>query len=114
MNKSASVPLVGGIITAIGASLCCAGPLILLLLGVSGSWISSLTMLEPYRPIFIIAVIAFFTLAARRIYRPLDDCEEGSVCAIPETRRRQKRLFWIGSTVALVLVTSPYWIPVFA
>ena len=114
MDKSPSIPLIGGMIAAIGASLCCAGPLILLLLGISGSWISSLTVLEPYRPIFIIAVITAFVLAARRIYRPIEQCQEGSVCAVPKTRMRQKMILWLTSIVALILVASPYWIPVFA
>jgi MerT mercuric transport protein len=45
--------LIAGILSAIGASICCVGPLVLLALGVSGAWIGSLTALEPYRPIFI-------------------------------------------------------------
>lgn len=36
-KNDTSLPLVGGIAAAIGAGLCCAGPLVLLLLGVSGS-----------------------------------------------------------------------------
>ena len=55
-KNDTSLPLVGGIAAAIGAGLCCAGPLVLLLLGVSGSWIGNLTVLEPYRPIFILQV----------------------------------------------------------
>jgi mercuric ion transport protein len=42
--------LVAGILSAIGASICCVGPLVLLALGISGAWIGSLTVLEPYRP----------------------------------------------------------------
>src|ERR1700722_8183168 len=45
--------LVAGMLSALGASACCVGPLVLLALGVSGAWISSLTSLGPYRPIFI-------------------------------------------------------------
>ncbi len=48
-------PLVGGVIAAVGAGLCCAGPFVLLTLGISGAWIGNLTLLEPYRPIFIAA-----------------------------------------------------------
>lgn len=40
-------------LTAIGASVCCVGPLVLLTLGVGGSWASTLTAFEPVRPIFI-------------------------------------------------------------
>jgi hypothetical protein len=39
--------LIAGILSAIGASICCVGPLLLLALGVSGAWIGSLTALEP-------------------------------------------------------------------
>jgi mercuric ion transport protein len=45
---------VGGL-AAILASTCCLGPLVLLMLGVSGAWIGNLTALEPYRPLFIVA-----------------------------------------------------------
>lgn len=114
MVKSPSIPLIGGMVAAIGAGLCCAGPFVLLLLGVSGSWISGLTLLEPYRPFFIIAVITAFLFAARRIYRPIEKCKERAICAIPKARQRQKATFWITSVIALALVTSPYWIPVFA
>jgi hypothetical protein len=42
-----------GALAAIVGSLCCVAPLVLLTLGISGAWISQLTALEPYRPIFI-------------------------------------------------------------
>ncbi|EFB9870222.1 TPA: mercuric transporter MerT family protein, partial [Salmonella enterica subsp. enterica serovar Minnesota] len=53
-QKESNLPIIGGVIAAVGAGLCCAGPFVLLLLGVSGSWIGNLTLLEPYRPIFIL------------------------------------------------------------
>jgi len=43
---------VGGL-AAILASTCCLGPLVLVALGLSGAWIGNLTLLEPYRPLFI-------------------------------------------------------------
>jgi glutathione reductase (NADPH) len=43
---------VGGL-AAVLASTCCLGPVVLLMLGISGAWIANLTLLEPYRPIFI-------------------------------------------------------------
>jgi mercuric ion transport protein len=52
--------LTGGL-AAILASTCCLGPLVLITLGVSGAWISNLTLLEPYQPLFIgAAVVALF------------------------------------------------------
>ena len=52
-----NVPVIGGVIAAIGASLCRVGPFVLLTLGISGAWIGNLTLLEPYRPFFIVIVL---------------------------------------------------------
>ena len=41
--------LVAGVLAAIGASVCCVGPLVLLTLGIGGAWIANLTALEPTR-----------------------------------------------------------------
>ena len=50
-----------GGLAAILASACCLGPLVLIALGFSGAWIGNLTVLEPYRPIFIgVALVALF------------------------------------------------------
>jgi mercuric ion transport protein len=66
-QKESNLPIIGGVIAAVGAGLCCAGPFVLLLLGVSGSWIGNLTLLEPYRPIFILLVLALFGFAGWKV-----------------------------------------------
>ncbi|PKF49939.1 mercuric transporter MerT family protein [Enterovibrio nigricans] len=114
MNIKPTIPLISGIIAAIGASLCCTGPLIFLLLGVSGSWVSRLTVLEPYRPIFLLVVIVTFFFASKRVFRPIEACSQNSVCANPKTRRWQKVILLLSSIVALIFVATPYWIPLFA
>ncbi len=55
-----------GGLAAITASTCCLGPLVLVALGFSGAWIGNLTVLEPYRPLFIGAALValFFRLEA--------------------------------------------------
>lgn len=108
------LPLIGGIAAAIGASLCCAGPLILLSLGIGGAWIGNLTLLEPYRPLFIAAVVALFGWAGWNVYRPVEACEPGTACALPQVRKRRQVIFWITVCIALVFVTSAYWIPLIA
>jgi mercuric ion transport protein len=45
--------LVAGVLSAIGASVCCVGLLVLLTLGIGGAWIANLTALEPLRPWFV-------------------------------------------------------------
>lgn len=98
--------LAAGGLAAILASTCCLGPLVLVMLGVSGAWIGNLAALEPYRPLFIgVALVALF-FAYRRIYRPAQDCKPGQVCAIPQVKTTYKATFWL--VVALVLVALAY------
>jgi mercuric ion transport protein len=77
-------------------------------------WIGNLTLLEPYRPIFIAIVLLFFGWAGWKVHRPIEACEPGTACAIPQTRKRRQIIFWITGIIALVLVTSTYWIPLIA
>ncbi len=115
MSKNDSnLPLFGGIAAAIGAGLCCVGPFLLLTLGISGAWIGNLTLLEPYRPLFIVAVLALFSWAGWKVYRPIESCEPGTTCAFPQERKRHQVIFLITALLALVLVTSTYWIPLIA
>ena len=45
-DMSAKGSIAAGVLAAIGASVCCVGPLVLLALGISGAWVSNLTALE--------------------------------------------------------------------
>lgn len=94
--------LLTGALAAVLASTCCLGPLVLLALGVSGAWISNLTLLEPYQPLFIGAAVVALVFAYRRIWRPVADCTPGQVCALPSVKHSYKLLFWI--VVALVIL----------
>ena len=98
--------LVGGV-TAILASTCCLGPLVLLMLGFSGAWIGNLTVLEPYRPIFIgVALVALF-FAWRRIWRPAVACAPSAVCAVPLIQHTYKLLFGVVSMLVLIALVFP-------
>ena len=94
--------LQAGGLAAILASTCCLGPLVLITVGVSGAWISNLTVLEPYQPFFIGAAVIALLLAWRRIWRPAAACEPGQVCAVPQVKRTYKLLF--GIVVVLVII----------
>ncbi len=101
--------MVAAFLAAIGASLCCIGPLVLLTLGIGGTWISSLTALEPYRPIFIIITLMFLFLAFRKLYLIPKQCAPDKVCAIPSTLRNQRIIFWVVCILLIVLITFPYY-----
>ncbi|MCB1860400.1 MAG: mercuric transport protein [Gammaproteobacteria bacterium] len=115
VKNNPNLPLIGGVIAGVAASACCVGPLVLLMLGISGSWISSLTDLEPYRPIFIGISLLFVVLAYRKIYikKEGDDCVEGEICAFPRTQRMYKYLFWVVVVFILLAFISPYFAPLF-
>ena len=103
--------LVAGILAAIGASLCCLGPLVLLALGISGAWISNLTALEPYRPIFVGLTLLFLGLAFRKIYLVPKACVPGTARADPRTAKRQRITFWSVSILLVALLAAPSIIP---
>lgn len=103
---------VGGL-AAILASTCCLGPLVLITLGFSGAWIGNLTVLEPYRPLFIGVALAAMFFAWRRVYRPAAACAPGEVCAVPRVRTAYKVLFWIVAALILLALTFPYLAPLF-
>lgn len=106
-RKGATALFAGGV-AAILASTCCLGPLLLVSLGISGAWIGNLTVLEPYRPVFIgVALIALF-FGARSIFRPVHACQPGEVCAITGTRRIYKVMFWVCAALVVVAIAYPY------
>ncbi len=105
--------LFAGGLAAILASTCCLGPLLLVMLGVSGAWIGDLTVIEPYRPIFIVIALVFLFLAYRRIFRPTTTCIPGEVCAIPTVQRTYRVIFWIVAVLILMALLFPYVVPLF-
>jgi mercuric ion transport protein len=105
--------VLAGAVAAIGASACCAGPLLLVVLGVGGAWGSRLVALEPLQPFFVAAALTFFGFAFHRLYRRQEACAPGEVCAIPAVRRRQRVIFWLVSAFAVVLMSFPLYAPLF-
>jgi mercuric ion transport protein len=105
--------LAAGILAAIGASVCCAGPLVLLALGISGAWIGNLTALEPYRPLFIGLTLLFLGLAFRALYLVPRTCAPGTQCVEPHTIRRQRLVFWSVAAFSVGLLAVPWLAPLF-
>jgi mercuric ion transport protein len=112
-NRPASArgTLIAGLLAGIIASACCAGPFILLMLGISGSWIGNLSALEPFRPFFILIAVAFLGLAYRKIYLPPKACRTGAVCATQSGRRSQQFIFWITTLIVVLSISFPWYGP---
>jgi mercuric ion transport protein len=105
--------LAAGVLAAIGASVCCVGPLVLLMLGIGGAWVANLTALEPLRPWFIVATLVFLGLAFRRVHLQPQVCEPGAACVEPNVRKRQRLIFWIVTVALLALLSVPRVAPFF-
>ncbi|HEY8095670.1 MAG TPA: mercuric transporter MerT family protein [Methylobacter sp.] len=104
---------IGAVLAAIGASACCVGPFLLLSLGIGGAWMSMLTAMEPARPFFIILTLIFMALGYRKLYQTPSCCEEGANCTLSDIQRRQRQVFWLSSTLILMLLAFPWLAPFF-
>lgn len=105
--------LITGALAAIGASACCVGPLVLLALGIGGTWVGSLTAMEPYRPFFIGLTLLFIWLAFRKLYLVPQVCAPGTPCANQHTHQKQRMAFWIVVVLLLGLLAAPSLAPLF-
>ena len=105
--------LVGGTLSAIGASLCCVVPLAFVSMGIGGAWLASLHRFEPWRPYFIAGTVLFLALGFRALYLKPGHCKPGETCADPRVRRRQRAIFWSVTFVLLVLIVIPWFAPLF-
>jgi mercuric ion transport protein len=110
-NKLDRWPLIGGAAAAVAASLCCIGPLVLVMLGIGGAWAANLSLLEPYRPLLLGVAVVFLALAWRKIYAA--SCTPGTLCALPQTNRVYKFLFWLVATLIGLDLLFPYFAPLF-
>jgi mercuric ion transport protein len=109
--QTATKQLWASALAAIIGSLCCVAPLVLITLGISGAWISQLTALEPYRPIFIGSMLIFLGLAFRQLYIVPARCAPGEVCANPRFQRRQRQIFWVVAVGLAALIAFPWYAP---
>ena len=105
--------ITAGVLAAIGASICCVGQLALLGLGISGAWIGTLSVFEPYRPAMIGVTLVFLALAFRKLYLVPQVCAPGAACAIPAVVRRQRAVFWVVTALLLALIAFPWIAPLF-
>ncbi|MFW7342342.1 mercuric ion transporter MerT [Pollutimonas sp. H1-120] len=109
--QTARGALLAGGVSALLASTCCLGPLVLITLGFSGAWIVNLTALEPYRPVLMgVALVALF-FAWRRIWRPALVCIPGNICAVSQVKSAYKLLFGAISGLVVIAFVFPYVAP---
>jgi mercuric ion transport protein len=105
--------LVAGVLAALGASACCAGPLILLLLGVGGGWASHLIAFEPYSPYLTALTVLFLGAAFYNLYLRPRACAPGDACATDRVIRNQRIMLWLVALPVILLLTFPLYARLF-
>lgn len=114
MKPNGNGAILGGILAAVGASVCCVLPLVLVSLGIGGAWMSTLTSLEPARPFFIALALGVFGVGYYQLYRKPVTCAPGEACAVPEVLHRQRAIFWATALPVLALIAIPWFAPLFS
>jgi len=79
-----------------------------------GAWVANLAVLEQFRPYFLGAAVIALFFAWKKIYRaPAAACTPGSLCAMPQTNRIYKVLFWMVAVLVVLALIFPYLAPLF-
>lgn len=113
-TRKAGLASIGGILAALGAASCCVVPFALFTVGISGAWISNLTALEPYQPIFAAITLGFLGYGFYAVYRkPRVACAEGSYCARPNSGRIVKTGLWTATILIIIALGFPRLAPLF-
>lgn len=107
-NGAVGAAAVGGVLGALAASACCILPLVLFGVGIGGAWISNLTALAPYQPIFVAFTVAVLGFGFWRVYRPQRACAEGEACARPLPNRVVKAALWLATALIGAALAFPY------
>ncbi|MAU40093.1 MAG: mercury transporter MerT [Kordiimonas sp.] len=107
-NWSASLGAIGAIL----ASSCCILPFVFLMLGVSGSWIGNLTVMEPYKNYFAVVTLGFLAVGFWQVYfKPKKQCAEG-YCATQKSERVIKTVLWVSTVLVLLALSVDFWAPI--
>ncbi|MHA1942595.1 MAG: mercuric transporter MerT family protein [Candidatus Hodarchaeales archaeon] len=105
-NRKALLTSIGSLLAGFLASLCCIGPLIFVILGLSGA--AFFAKLEQYRWIFGSMALGFLALGFFFTYRGGQDCEPGTSCAVnPKRRRFNKIILWTATILVTAFIFSP-------
>lgn len=98
------------IAAAVGASLCCIGPILAAIFGVS-----SLATLSKYgflRPWLAVLTLVLLGLSFYFAYRKPRECRTGSICDTHGTHRVQRWnriVLWTATIIIALVLTFPEW-----
>jgi mercuric ion transport protein len=108
-SQAGILAALAAVAAAVGASLCCIGPLLFVTLGVGAGLASTF---EPLRPLFTALAatglaIGFYVVYGRK--PAVEVCGPGETCAVPRNRRRDRVVLWVATVTALLFWSFNYW-----
>jgi len=101
MNKT----IIGSVLTAFGASLCCTGPIILMALGVTSVGIFS--FIEPLRPYLTIFALGILSYSFYSAFRKQPECCEADL----QKQKTRKSTLFIMAPIIIGFFVFPNLIP---
>lgn len=111
-SKAATASLAaGGFVASLLASSCCILPLVLVSLGLGGTWLSYLTALSPYQPYFLGTAALSIGIGLWRVYHSPNECLPGSFCARPASGQMTKLALWIGASLVAAAAAADFVAP---
>ncbi len=107
-KKKTRFALIGAVVAAVTASLCCILPLVAAVLGFTGFAASA--FFEHWRPYLLAATFGLLGVDFYLTYRrPRKACEAGSVCERTPMGRWNRAALWLVTVLVVVLAAFPYY-----
>jgi mercuric ion transport protein len=102
--------VIGSVLAATGASICCIGPVFLSALG-AGAVGAAAAQFEAYRPILLTVTVALLGAAFYTTYRPpaSENCGPEGTCQ-PASKRVARIGLWVATPLVILLATFPYYV----
>jgi mercuric ion transport protein len=106
-RKLSGLTVAGAVVSGLLSSVCCIGPVLLAVLGISGGGL--LARFEVYRPVFTAATFALLGAGFWLAYRKLQVVEGVACgCEYPKANRVGRVFLWLAAVVTVGFWASPY------
>lgn len=106
--KSEKLALGGAIAAAIGAGLCCVGPVLFALLSLGA--FSAASVFAPLRPYFLAVAVLALAFDFYRAYFRREECALGEACATKPVSKVNRAALWVALFVVVAFALSPYYV----
>ena len=100
------------VLASLLASTCCVLPLVLVLVGITGAWMSTLVAMKPLTPYAITVCVGALGWAGWLLFKPARACDiQDGNCAT--TRPAMRRVFLACALFIALLLSFPLFAPLF-